>query len=113
MAESLPPYIYGREAGSNEKVWTEAALRAALAERDAQLASLAQGVRVAVPTETMEQEFAAYYRRGFKAGASSRDAVLAQARAYVQAAAALKWRSADAGELLARIDALTQGAAQP
>lgn len=29
----LPPYIYGREAGPNEKVWTEAAVRAALAAR--------------------------------------------------------------------------------
>lgn len=28
---ALPPYIYGREAGPNEKVWTEAAVRAALA----------------------------------------------------------------------------------
>jgi len=26
----LPPYIYGREAGENEKVWTEQAVRAAL-----------------------------------------------------------------------------------
>ena len=26
----LPPYIYGREAGANEKVWTEQAVRAAL-----------------------------------------------------------------------------------
>jgi hypothetical protein len=26
----LPPYIYGRETGANEKVWTEQAVRAAL-----------------------------------------------------------------------------------
>jgi hypothetical protein len=31
----LPPYIYGREAGPNEKVWAEDAVRAAvLAERE-------------------------------------------------------------------------------
>ena len=28
---NLPPYIYGREAAPNEKVWTEASVRAALA----------------------------------------------------------------------------------
>jgi hypothetical protein len=28
---NLPPYIYGREAGPNEKVWTEAAVREAVA----------------------------------------------------------------------------------
>jgi hypothetical protein len=33
-ASSLPPYIYGREAGPNEKVWTEASVRALKAERD-------------------------------------------------------------------------------
>lgn len=32
---SLPPYIYGREAGPNEKVWTQAAVTALRAERDA------------------------------------------------------------------------------
>lgn len=31
-AAKLPAYIYGREAGSNEKVWTEAAVRTLLAQ---------------------------------------------------------------------------------
>jgi hypothetical protein len=33
-ASSLPSYIYGREAGPNEKVWTEASMNAMRAERD-------------------------------------------------------------------------------
>ncbi len=32
--EPLPPYIYGREAGPDEHVWTEAAVRQLAAERD-------------------------------------------------------------------------------
>lgn len=33
----------------------------------AQLASLARGVKISIPTETMEQEFQQHYRRGFNA----------------------------------------------
>lgn len=30
----IPPYIYGREAGANEKVWTEAEVRMLVRKRD-------------------------------------------------------------------------------
>ena len=36
----LPPYIYGREAGENERVWTESAVRALVAQLEAENARL-------------------------------------------------------------------------
>lgn len=41
---NLPPYVYGRECGENEKVWTEASLRQFVARIQAQQAHLARGV---------------------------------------------------------------------
>lgn len=38
--------------------------RAKIEELEAQLASMAKGVSIKIPTDTMEQEFAAHYRRG-------------------------------------------------
>jgi hypothetical protein len=40
MDEALPPYIYGRETGPNEKVWTEQAIRTALAAQQQRIAEL-------------------------------------------------------------------------
>ena len=41
-AIKLPPYIYGREAGENERVWTEASVRALVEEVEALRAGLAR-----------------------------------------------------------------------
>lgn len=48
QAGELPPYIYGREAGPNEKVWTEQAVRAALAARKPDDAVLRERIRIGI-----------------------------------------------------------------
>ena len=47
-----------------------------------QLASFAQGVKIRIPTETMEQEFARQYDRGYLAGKAERDALARDAARY-------------------------------
>jgi hypothetical protein len=48
-------------------------------ERDA----LAKGVKISIPTNTMEQEFQSHYRRGFDAGKRERDSYVGQLKAAV------------------------------
>jgi hypothetical protein len=40
-----------------------------------ELAKFAQGVKIRIPTDTMEQEFQTHYRRGYEAGKAERDAL--------------------------------------
>ena len=46
-------------------------LRQQLAEAQAQLKSFVQGVKISIPTDTMEQEFARQYRAGYEAAIAS------------------------------------------
>jgi flagellar biosynthesis/type III secretory pathway protein FliH len=50
------------------------ALRARIAEMEREIAGFAKGVRVRIPTETMEAEFSNYHRLGFAAGRKSAEA---------------------------------------
>lgn len=47
---AIPPYIYGREAGANEKVWTEAEVRMLVRERDMLSARVLDLMRATPPT---------------------------------------------------------------
>ena len=47
------------------------AMKAEIAALTAQLASFARGVKISIPTDTMEQEFQKHYRRGVASQAAS------------------------------------------
>ena len=44
-----------------------------MAELESQLKSFAQGVKISIPTNTMEQEFHRHYCKGLAAGKAERD----------------------------------------
>lgn len=62
-----------RERDAAIRKWTAETdtLAARLAAAEQELVGMARNVRVRIPTDTMEQEFARYYRRGYGAGKRS------------------------------------------
>ena len=64
---------------------------ARIAELEAELASMAQGVKISIPTQTMEQEFQSHYRRGYEAGQAA-------LRKRIDDAPVVAWRCPEYGD---------------